>query len=444
MSAEKNSNFTVKISNMTNEGAGVCRVEGIVVFVIGAVTDDICEIKIIKKTKSYCVAIITKLLEPSKYRTDPECKIKRCGGCVFQSITSEYESELKREFAVNAFKKAGIDINVADTVSAGGTNSYRNKAQFPVYEKNGKISFGFFAKRTHEAVGFEKCAINPDEFSLIAQTVCTFAHSHGISAYDETTGKGLLRHIYLRTGSGGTVLTLVVNGKTLPFANELTSKITEKFKNVTGILININTKNTNVITGDEYLVIYGDPLVYDELCGMRFAVAPASFYQVNHDCCEALYNKAKELLDIKPDECVVDLYCGVGTVGLCVAKNAKRLIGVEIVEEAIENAKYNAKINGADNAEFYCGDSSIIKDIVKDPDAIVVDPPRKGLSDDVISAIIDLKPKKLLYISCNPDTLARDLKKLSDTYSYDIAYPFNMFPRTGHVESIVLMSRAGS
>ena len=441
MLPQKNQFFTVKITDMTNEGAGVCRIDDTVVFVIGAVTEDLCKIKIIKTAKNYCVAMICELIEPSGYRITPECPVKRCGGCVFQNISYEYELKLKRCFVENAFKKAGVIIKVEETASAGGTCSYRNKAQFPVYEENGQIKFGFFAKRTHEAVGFEKCMINPGEFSEIASAVCELFEKNGVTAYDETTGNGLLRHIYLRKGSGGTVLTLVINGKNIPCADEIARELTNRFKSITGIVINVNTENTNVITGDGYYALCGDPLVYDRLCGKRFAVSPASFYQVNHDCCEALYNKSKELLEIKPEETVVDLYCGVGTVGLCVADNAKRLIGVEIVKEAINNAKYNAKINGIDNAEFYCGDSSIVKEIIKNPDAVIVDPPRKGLSDDVIAAITELKPKKLLYISCNPDTLARDIKKLSASYAFDIAYPFNMFPRTGHVECVTLMTR---
>ncbi len=438
---EKDSVFTVKITDMTNEGVGVCRIDDTVVFVIGSVTEDVCEIKIIKAAKSYCVAVIVRLTEPSPYRVDPECAVKQCGGCVFQNISYEYELKLKKSFVETAFKKAGVDIQVEDVITAGGTSEYRNKAQFPVFEKDGKIGFGFFAKRTHRAVAFETCRINPEEFSKIAQTVCDIANERGVTAYDENTGKGILRHIYLRKGSEGIILTLVINGRSLPFTDEDYKAIADKHKRVTGIALNINRKNTNVITGEEYVTVYGETTVYDKLCGMIFAVSPASFYQVNHECCEALYNKAGELLDAKQNETVVDLYCGVGTVGLCVAKNAERLIGVEIVPKAIENAKQNARINGIGNAEFYCGDSSIVKNIVKDPDAVIVDPPRKGLSDDVIAAITELKPKKLLYISCNPDTLARDLKKLSSDYRFDTTYPFNMFPRTGHVECVTLMTK---
>ncbi len=440
MFIEKGCVFTVEITGMTNEGAGVCRVCETVVFVIGAVTEDVCEIKIIKTARSYCVAAIVKMIEPSKYRSNPECCVKRCGGCVFQNVSYEYELLLKRGFVESAFRKAGVDIFVENTAAAGGTCGYRNKAQFPVYERNRKVEFGFFAKRSHDAVSFEKCSINPDEFSDIAKYVCDLANEFGITAYNEITGKGLLRHIYLRSGEN-TVLTLVLNGNRLPHKDDFINRITSEFDRITGIVLNVNTENTNVIAGDKYITVYGDPLVYDELCGKRFAVAPASFYQVNHDCCEALYMKAKELLDIKPGETAVDLYCGVGTVGLCVADQAKRLIGIEIVPEAVENAEYNAKINRVNNAEFYCGDSSIVKNIVKTPDAVIVDPPRKGLSDDVIIAISELKPKKLLYISCNPDTLARDVKKLSDDYTFGTAYPFNMFPRTGHVETVVRLSR---
>ncbi len=440
---KKDDKFTVTLTDMNSEGNGVCRVDNTVVFVIGGVTGDECVIKIIKTAKKYCVAVIDRMISPSVYRKTPDCPYKRCGGCVFQNITEEYELEIKKRAVQGAFLRAGVDVAVADTYSAG-FHAYRNKAQFPVgYDKNGRLSFGYYANRTHEIVFCRECDIADPAFAVLAASVCDIASRLGISAYDEQSGKGVLRHICMRRGKSGVLLTLVINAADLPererFIEELSCT-----GSVSGVYINVNRKNTNVIYGDEFIHVYGDAMLTDTLCGLTFRTSPSSFYQVNHDCCEALYEKASSLLDIKDGETAVDLYCGVGTVGMCAAKNAERLVGIEVVPDAVENAKENAKINGIKNAEFYCGDSSLIKEVAGyGVDAIIVDPPRKGLSDEVINAVLDIAPEKLLYISCDPDTLARDLKILLEHYTADKAYPFNMFPRTSHVETVVLMSRGG-
>lgn len=439
----KNEHFTVEVTDMNDAGNGVCRVNGTVVFVIGGVCGDICEIKIIKVTKKYAVAAIEKMLTPSKHRIDPLCPYKRCGGCAFQNISKEYENELKKKIVEGAFLRAGISLPVCDVSYSGDFYNYRNKAQFPVAtDKEGKLRFGYYAERTHDVIFCDKCVITKPEFTFIAETVCRIAEKYNISAYNEKTGEGILRHICFRSGKSGIMLTLVINADTLPHCNEIVSEITDRHKDIAGIYINVNKKNTNVIYGEKFINVYGDKMLTDRLCGLDFDISPASFYQVNHDCCEALYNKAASLLGIKGNETVVDLYCGVGTVGMCAAKNAKKLIGVEIIPEAVENAKKNAEKNGINNAVFYCGDSSIVRSVTDEKiDALIVDPPRKGLSDEVINSIIELKPEKLLYISCDPNTLARDLQKLLVYYKADCAYPFNMFPRTGHVETVVLMTR---
>ena len=435
--------FTVRIDDMNNEGNGVCRVDGTVFFVIGAVTGDVCKVKVIKTAKNYCVAVIAELIEPSQNRVQPLCGYKRCGGCSFKNITPEHELQIKRRIVEGAFLRAGVEIPVAEVTSVGDGTRYRNKAQFPVgVDKNLRISFGYYAQHSHDIVFCEDCIIADPEFPRIARTVCDFADSRGITAYSEKTGKGLLRHVCMRSGTGGILLIIVINAKRLPFCDELISTVTSAHPRVCGITVNVNEENTNVIYGKKYVSIYGKETLRDDLCGRRFEISPASFYQVNHDCCEALYKKAAELLDLKGSEVVVDLYCGVGTVGLCAARGTGRLIGVEIVPEAVENARINARLNEANNAEFLCGDSSVIKNAVNGKvDAIIVDPPRKGLSDEVIDAIFDIAPDKLLYISCDPDTLARDLKKLLGSYTADTAYPFNMFPKTGHVECVTLMTR---
>ena len=440
---KKNQIYTVTVTDMNDSGNGVCRVNGAVVFVIGGVSGDICDVKIIKVAKKYAVAAIEKLIKPSLHRITPLCPYKRCGGCAFQNITPEYENELKKNFVSAAFLRAGISLPVCDVVSAGDFYGYRNKAQFPVgYNKDGKLGFGYYAEKSHDVIFCESCAIAKPEFAKIANTVCRIADKYGIAPYNEENGSGVLRHICFRSGISGILLTLVINADFLPSHKEFISDVTAAHKEITSVFINVNKAQTNVIYGDKFINVYGKKTLKDELCGMTFDIAPASFYQVNHDCTEALYSKAASLLDIKESETVVDLYCGVGTVGLCAAKNAKKLIGVEIIPEAVENAKHNAEINSVKNAEFYCGDSSIVKTVVKGKvDALIVDPPRKGLSDDVIKSIIDIMPDKLLYISCDPNTLARDLQKLLAYYTADRAYPFNMFPRTGHVECVTLIAK---
>jgi len=439
----KDDKYSVIISDMNSEGNGVCRVENTVVFVIGGVTGDECVIKIIKVTKKYCVAVIDSLISPSSHRREPLCPYKRCGGCVFRNITEGYELEIKKRVVEGAFLRAGISIPVGQTYG-GAFSAYRNKAQFPVgYDKNGRLSFGYYAKRSHDIVFCDRCDIADPEFTGIAKTVCASAEKHGVSGYDEQSGKGVLRHICMRSGESGVMLTLVINADALPCTDEIIKEITDAHPRVTGVYLNVNKENTNVIYGDKFIHVKGDKKLTDNLCGNEFETAPSSFYQVNHECCEALYSKAAELLDIKGTETVIDLYCGVGTVGICAAKNAKKLIGIEIVPDAVENAKKNAEINGVKNAEFYQGDSSMIGTVTDRADIIIVDPPRKGLDGDVIRAILDIKPEKLLYISCDPNTLARDLKILLKQYTAEKAYPFNMFPRTSHVETVTLITRGG-
>ena len=428
---------------MSDTGCGVCRVGDIVVFVNGAVTGEECEIKIIKTAKSYCVAAITRLITRSPYRAERKCPLKACGGCVFQGITPEYELLLKQQFVQAAFKKEGIEINVLPTASAGGFSAYRNKAQFPVGNGKNGLEFGFYSEYTHKVIPCAECCINPPEFSSIARDTTDFFSSRRVSAYDEQTGRGLIRNIYIRKGKSGLLLTLVINVKNLPEEEAFVSFMTGKYPMITGILINENTENTNVILGKAWRTLYGVDYLIDTLCGRSFKISAKSFYQVNRECCELMYNKASELLCGGEGQNVVDLYCGIGTVGLCAAKQAKSLTGIEIIPEAVEDARENAERNKAENAEFLCGDSSLIKTLPGTADTVIVDPPRKGLSDSVISSLVEISPEKILYISCNPSTLARDVKLLAFSgYTAHEAHPFNMFPRTSHVETVVLMSRA--
>ena len=443
---KKDEIYSVKIESMSNQGYGVCRINGFVTFVHGGVTGDICDVKIIKAAKSYAVARAVNFTLVSQFRREPDCLVKGCGGCVFQNVSFDYELMTKRDYVVGAMMKEGVDISVSQVATDGKFTRYRNKAQFPVtVDREGKMRAGFFAEKTHRVVPTSDCAITDKRFSEIANYICTLCDKYSVSAYNEVTGKGLLRHIYLRSGISGVLLVLVINAHSFNKADIFASETMKKFPCVTGVLLNINTENTNVILGDEYITVRGSDYIEDELLGKIFRISAQSFYQVNRSVCEMLYAKAGKLLDAQKDETVVDLYCGIGTVGLTVASNAGKLIGVEIVEKAIENARENAKLQGCENAEFYASDAADVLKYTSGryPDSVIVDPPRKGLSIEVIENIVSLKPKKVVYISCDPATLARDLKLFrAKGYTGDTVYPFNMFPRTAHVESVVCLMRS--
>ncbi|MBR6534416.1 MAG: 23S rRNA (uracil(1939)-C(5))-methyltransferase RlmD [Clostridia bacterium] len=443
---QKNQKYDVEITDTNNLGYGVCRINGQVVFVNGGVKGDVCRIKIIKVLKSYAVAICDEIYTPSKHRVSPKCQYKQCGGCVFHNISLEYENELKRDYIKNSAIKAGLkDIKVENVLCADNEDcGYRNKAQYPLtVDKNGRICAGFYASHTHTVVPCDSCYIAPEVFSDIIRKLIEYFEKEKYTVYNEITQKGLLRHVYLRYGeqSGQIMLCLVVNGKGIPNEDKLVQYITSEFPNIATICLNFNTENTNVVLSPNIKTIFGSGYIEDILCGKRFCISPLSFYQVNRNGAEVLYNKAKELMgDVSGD--VIDLYCGIGTVGICIASDAKRLIGVEIVPQAVEDARINAELNSLKNCSFYAGDASEISQITSKAECIIVDPPRKGLSNDVIDYIVSALPKKVIYISCDPDTLIRDMVIFSQNgYTTDTLYPVNMFPRTQHVESVVCLTR---
>ncbi len=445
----KNDIFNVTLTDTCSNGCGFCKIDNTAVFVKNGVEGDECEIKIIKVCKSYCIAIQTKITKYSLYRTKPDCTLTRCGGCVFQAITPEYENEIKSRFVKAAVMKAGLKgITVKPTLSTKNFRSYRNKAQFPVVSKNGKIQIGFYAQRTHEVIPCESCAINPDIFSRIALDTVAFCEKNGVTAYDEVSGKGFLRHIYLRSSKDAeqVMLCLVTSERGFKEKRAFTEYITGKYPCIISVYQNVNPESTNVVLGDEYILLYGEEKLTDTLCGIEFSLSPESFYQVNRECCELLYNTGKELLCADENDTVLDLYCGIGSVGMCVAPNAKELVGVEIVEGAVENAKENARKNGIKNARFYACDAAdavTVAGLSEDHfTAVCVDPPRKGLGEDVVRMVAELAPKKVLYISCDYSTLCRDLRAFFEYgYTTDTITPVNMFPRTSHVECVVLLSR---
>ncbi len=441
--------YKISITDLNPDGNGVGRLpDGRVVFVPCAAPGDVWEVGIIKETARYLVGRPETLLSPSPDRVDPECPYyKRCGGCTFRHISPESERERKRSIVQNCFSRIGkLEIEVAPVFETGESR-YRNKVVYPLAVQNGKATFGYFARHTHTVIPHEDCLSQDARFAEIASFFVGLTQNRGVTIRDEQTGKGVLRHLAMRKTADGRFSLCIIAQKNFAASQEIAHALLEKFPFVTGVALNLNRDPGNVIFGDETLTLAGEPVLTDTLCGKTFRISPASFYQVNHDCAEKLYEKAAELADLQPGQTLLDLYCGAGTIGLSMIRDGQKLCGVEIVPDAIENAKQNAKANGRTEADtlFVCGDASVgVSECRKkfgNPDVIVVDPPRKGLSREVIDTLIDVSPRKIVYVSCDPATLAANCADLTRAgYSLSPAFPFNMFPKTGHVESVVLLS----
>ena len=445
----KNDIVRLEITALTNEGNGVGRFEGVPVFVPYTAVGDVIDCRIVKTLKNFCYGKIENIIVKSPDRIEPDCKyFYKCGGCSFRHISYEAELLAKTKFVEDCFKRiGGFDLLPEPILASPEEKYYRNKTQLPVTEIDAMISYGFFSQRSHRVVAFDSCEIQPSEFCKISDYLVDFCNKNNVKAYDEEKDCGTLRHIYIRRGhhSSETMITLVLKHKTDIF-NGMVLDIVEKFPNIKTIVLNINPQKTNVILGDEEIVIYGDGKISDTMCGNLIEISSKSFYQINTSAAEGVYRLAKEYADLKGNETLLDLYCGAGTVGLSMADSVKKLIGVEIIPEAIENAKRNAKRNGVINAEFICGDAGKIASMLvsrgEKPDVIVIDPPRKGADENTLNAIIEMAPTRVVYISCNPATAARDSKYLCENRYKLITYrPADMFPRTVHVECVVLLSK---
>lgn len=433
----KNVILTVGVTDINHMGLGVARSEGEgkgkVIFIRGGVTGDKLEIKIIKSAKDYCVAKIEQIIEPSPYRREPECPtFRRCGGCVYGHISPEYEAELKHLRVRGEFSRFKLgDIEVRPVIAAK-LKGYRNKLQCPVTE-DGRL--GFYAEHSHQIVPIEVCSLQEKLLLPVFSYLNECLQKVPIKE---------LRHIYLRcgAGSGEVMVCFVASKRSFTGDSALAERIISEFPEVKSVVLNYNPDDTNVVLGKECRTLAGREVIYDTLCGLKFEIHPLSFYQVNHDCTELLYKTAAEFADIGPDDTLLDLYCGIGTVGMCINNitPAKRLIGVEIIPEAVENARHNAEINGISNAEFHCAPAETAE--LPAADVVVVDPPRKGCAPSLIEYLGKAAPKRIVYISCSPDTLARDCAMLT-RYGYEIGavQPVNMFPGTGHVETVVLLSK---
>ena len=447
---EKNKTYRAEISGLTAEGAGVARIDGQVVFVPGVIPGETCEIKVDHVGRTCAYASLVRVLEPSEHRVKPECPyFGRCGGCVFWHMDYTCELEQKRKRVQDALSRiGGVEFPDLQITGSERIYGYRNKVQFPVQTQNGKPVAGFYRAGSHEVIAIADCKIQPESANLAREAVLRWMKQENIAAYDERTHTGVVRHIYLRTASrdGKVLFCLVVNAKTLAKKETLVRTILEQMPEVGGIVVNYNTKKSNVILGERFEALTGDSALYDTLLGLTFRLSPAAFYQVNHAQAERLYEKAIEFAGLRGEETALDLYCGSGTITLCLARHVRKVYGVEIVDAAIRDAKENAARNEISNAEFFCADAGeaaarFAKEGVR-PDVIVIDPPRKGVSEDVIAAMAQMAPARIVYVSCDPATLARDVSRLREKgYAAKKAHCFDLFPRCAHVETVCLLSK---
>lgn len=456
----KNDVVEIDITAVSNLGYGVGRTEGgKVVFTPGTVTGERAAVRIIKINKGYLIGKLVNIVKPSALReTCDKCTAPAtCGGCAYRFINYAHELEIKRQNVKSEFDKVGLsDVKVAETafVTDGNENAviwhYRNKAQYRFAKTANGITAGFYASGTHRVIGNEACPLQPEIFGKIAEAVCDFAQKYNISVYDEVSGKGLLRHLYIRSGSGADgeiCVCLVINGETFPHSESLVDLLTYKFSRIVGIVININVMNSNLILGSQYRTLWGKCGISDVFCGVELDVSPAAFYQVNHSAAELLCRTAAELADLRGDEHLLDLYCGIGSVGFSMSEKVRKLTGVEIVPEAVECANRNAERAGINNAKFICADSAdgateILSQTDELPDVVALDPPRKGCAPELLDSLTDAGIRKIVYISCNPATLARDCSHLAKLgWHIGDVHPVDLFPRTGHVESVVCLTK---
>ena len=446
---EKGSIYTAVIDGYSSEGLGIARVNGAVVFVPHAVRGEEIDLRITKVMKTSCAGEIVKIHDPSPERMEPECPYAgKCGGCAYRHLTYPEELWAKRQRVQDALTRiGGLELTVEEILGAKNPEHYRNKSQYPVGADG---SIGFFQARTHKVVPIRRCLIQTEAADRTAQAVGEWMRRYKISAYDETTGKGLVRHVCVRVNrKGESLCCVVVNGNKVPREPELAAYVTAAVPHTVGVLLNSNTRRGNVVLGDKYRTLFGRNYLMDTLCGLEFKLSMPSFYQVNRDQAEVLYGKALEFAGLTGNETVLDLYCGIGTITLCLAKAAKRVIGAEIVPPAIRDAKENALRNHIENAEFFCGDAADIAAKLESdglrPDVVTVDPPRKGLAPEVIASVAAMGPEKVVYVSCDPATLGRDVKIFREFgYEAKRAAAVDMFPGTAHVETVCLLSKLQS
>ena len=458
MSLKKNQIFETTIENLSSDGSGVAHVEGQAVFVPGAAPGDVIRCRIVKALKSYAFGRIDAILAPGPGRVAPDCAVcTPCGGCGLRHLSYATECEAKTGFVREAFARlGGFDVSSFEfspvLALTDHTAHYRNKVQLPVgLDADGHVVTGFYAGRTHRIVPCPDCRLQPGVLNGIGNALCSFFASHGIQPYDEESGKGLVRHIFLRRGthSGQIMVCLVCTRPKFPHSEELVTALREQFSDIASVLINVNAKKTNVILGEETVSLYGPGYIEDTLCGVPVRLGPLSFYQVNTLAAERLYGIAAEYAQLEPSDVLLDLYCGMGTIGLSMADRCRELIGVEIVPEAIDSAKANAARMGdavAAKSRFFCADAGqaaarLAAEGLR-PDVIMLDPPRKGCDETTLSAVVQMSPRRVVYVSCNPSTAARDAAWLEEHgYHAEKVQPVDLFPRTRHCECVLALSK---
>lgn len=452
---EKNKDYEILIEDMGNDGEGIGHIDGMTVFVKDAVVGDKALVRIVKVKKSIAYGRLMSLTLPSPYRVEPVCdKAKRCGGCTMQQVSYDRQLEYKWNKVKNCLQRIGGLENVEDIMERGAHGAYgmetpyhyRNKAQFPVgRDKNGSVVIGFYAGRSHDIVDTDTCAIGAPVNDEIVAVIRRFIETYSITVYDEASGRGLVRHILVRTGfaTGEIMVCIVVNGSRLPHSDELVAELSQ-IDGMTSICLNINTENTNRILGDACVTLWGQPYITDYIGDIRYQISPLSFYQVNPAQTNVLYGKALEYAALTGDETVWDMYCGIGTISLFLARQAKQVYGVEIVPQAIKDAEKNAAINGITNAYFFTGKAEeVVPEIYKrggdgsHADVVVVDPPRKGCDEVLLGTLVRMSPKRIVYVSCDPATLARDVKILGEKgYAPAKVAVYDQFCHSGHVETV--------
>ncbi len=446
---QKNAVHPLDITGYTAEGMGVARLEGRVVFVPDTIKGERWQVRLQKVNKNVAWGRGVELLAPSPERVEYDCPLAgRCGGCQFRHMTYAEELRAKGQRVSDALERVGgVKLELPPVLGAEEPTRYRNKVQFPVaVEKNG-LSIGYYRPRSHDVLDAADCLLQPVAVTGLRAAFKEWMEENGVAAYDEKSGSGLVRHLYVRTNSRGESLCcVVVNGRKLPFEENLVAALREADSGLVGLVLNENTKDTNVILGQHYRTIWGRDWLEEELRGLTFRLSVPSFFQINRAQTQRLYGVALDFAQLTGTELVLDLYCGIGTISLALAQKAGKVIGAEIVPQAIEDANENAKRNGVENAEFFCGDAAEVARKLADegtrPQVICVDPPRKGLSPEVPAILAGMEPERIVYVSCDPATLARDVKRLSELgYHATKAQAVDLFPRTAHVETVALLNR---
>lgn len=446
----KNQIYTSTVASYTSEGQGVCRIEGRAVFVPGVIMGEECEVRIVKVTNGAVYGRCEKVLRPSPERAEPDCPhYKKCGGCSTRHMSYSEELRFKLGRVNDALTHIGKQtVTAGEIIPSPAVLHYRNKSIFAVGSDNGRLCSGFYRQRSHDIIDIESCVIQNEYANLITRFFLGLMEEFKLKPYNEETGKGAIRHIFVRNGiNSDDLVVCIISAEGLGKATgPIVKRLTEAFPLITGIVLNVNkTKGNTVLSGDFY-TLWGKPEIRDSICGYYYSISPAAFFQINPPQATQLYNKAVEYADLTGKETVLDLYCGAGTISLCLAQKAGKVIGAEIVQSAIDNAKINAQENGVDNVEFICADAADAAEGFREagikPDCVCVDPPRKGLDESVIGHIAAMNPERVVYVSCNPSTLARDILLFND-YGYELkaATAFDMFPGTAHVETVCLLSK---